>query len=154
MRKIATEEAFTIPEIAEAIRNVVRQGGSNLDLLLLKQLYEPSGTIPTQAQSDNTQVSNRDQQAKSMLPRLLDLEKTRLEDMDTNGVDMHVLSLIMPGVQMFERKLAIELASLANDRLSEVVRRYPTRFAGLASFAPQDPNAAAKEMERAITNLN
>lgn len=33
------------------------------------------------------------------------------------------------------------------------MRRHPTRFAGLASFAPQDPPAAAKEMERAIRTL-
>jgi 2,3-dihydroxybenzoate decarboxylase/5-carboxyvanillate decarboxylase len=38
LRKIATEEAFNIPEIAEAIAAVVRKGGTNLDLLLLKQI--------------------------------------------------------------------------------------------------------------------
>jgi 5-carboxyvanillate decarboxylase len=66
---------------------------------------------------------------------------------------MHVLSLSMPGVQMFEPRQAIVLAQLANDRLAEVVTRYPKRFAGLASFAPQDPGAAAKEIEKAITVL-
>lgn len=35
LRKIATEEACTIPEIAAALRGVVRAGGSNLDLPLL-----------------------------------------------------------------------------------------------------------------------
>jgi 5-carboxyvanillate decarboxylase len=153
LRKIATEEAFTIPEIAEAIRKVVQQGGPNLDLLLLKQLYEAPASLPAQAQSTNDQVSNRDRAAKDMLPKLLDFEKARLETMDTHGVDMHILSLVMPGVQMFEREQAMELAQLANNRLSEVVQRRPDRFAGLASFAPQDPNAAAKEMERAITTL-
>lgn len=155
LRKIATEEAFTIPEIAEAIRKLVRQGGANLDLLLLKQLYEVPNAPPAsvQADSNSNQVSNRDRAAKDMLPKLLDLEKIRLDDMNTNNVDMHVLSLVMPGVQMFEREQAIELAALSNDRLSEVIHRQSKRFAGLASFAPQDPNAAAKEMERAITTL-
>lgn len=151
LRKIATEEAFTIPEIAEAIRSVVRQGGPNLDLLLLKQLYEVPNVLP--AQADSNQVANRDRAAKDMLPKLLDFEKARLDTMDTHGVDMHILSLVMPGVQLFERMQAMELAQLANDRLSEVIQRHPDRFAGLASFAPQDPNAAAKEMERAITVL-
>src|SRR6187402_3294425 len=75
IRKIATEEAFTIPEIAEAIRKVVRQGGSNLDLLLLKQLYEAPGSTPASAQADSNsnQVANRDRAAKDMLPKLLDL---------------------------------------------------------------------------------
>lgn len=153
LRKIATEEAFTIPEIAEAIRKLVRQGGPNLDLILLKQLYEVPNTPPPQAQADSNQVSNRDRAAKDMLPKLLDFEKERLDTMDTHGVDMHILSLVMPGVQMFQRVQAMELAQLANNRLSEVVQRYPNRFAGLASFAPQDANAAAKEMERTSTAL-
>ncbi len=150
LRKIATEEAFTIPEIAEAFRNVVKQGGSNLDLLLLKQFYETPVTTPPQVQSDSGQVSDRDHASKGMLPKLLDFDKVRLDNMDTNGVDMHVLSLVMPGVQMFGREQAIELAQLSNDRLAEVIKRHPGRFAGLASFAPQDPGAAAKEMERAM----
>ena len=153
VRKIATEEAFTIPEIAEAIRGVVQQGGANLDLLLLKQIFASASTPPMPTPADGNPVSNRDQAAKGMLPKLLDLEQARLADMDANGVDMHVLSLMMPGVQMFERRQATELARLANDRLSETVRRHPTRFAGLASVAPQDPQAAAKEMERATTTL-
>ncbi|MBG6235001.1 hypothetical protein IWX76_001569 [Pedobacter sp. CAN_A7] len=153
LRKIATEEAFTIPEIASAIREIVQRSGTNLDLVLLKQLYEQQHTIPAQPKSSSNNVSNRDHAAKDMLPKLLDFEEMRLQDMASNGVDMHVLSLVMPGVQMFAPKQAIELAALANDRLSEVISRQPTRFAGLASFAPQDPNAAAKEMERAIKHL-
>jgi 2,3-dihydroxybenzoate decarboxylase/5-carboxyvanillate decarboxylase len=45
------------------------------------------------------------------------------------------------------------LACLANDRLAEIVRAHPTRYAGLASFAPQDPEAAAAEIARARTEL-
>ena len=153
LRKIATEEAFTIPEIAEAFRALISKGGPNLDLVLLKQFYAAPVTTAVQAQADSNQVSDRDRASKTMLPKLLDFDKIRLNDMDTNRVDMHVLSLVMPGVQMFERQQAIELAQLANDRLGDVVRRYPTRYAGLASFAPQDPTAAAKEMERSIKKL-
>jgi len=66
---------------------------------------------------------------------------------------MQVLSLAMPGVQIFEKNFAANLASLANDRLAEAIDRHPSRFAGLASFAPQDPSSATKEMERAINKL-
>lgn len=151
VRKIATEEAFSIPEIAAAIKDLVRKGGSNLDMALLKQIYD----APVVAQPTNAVIpaSDRDRFAKAMLPRLLDFDNIRLADMDASGVDVHLLSLTMPGVQIFERSKAIELARLANDQLSEAVRRHPKRFAGLASFAPQDAPAAAKEMERAITGL-
>ena len=85
--------------------------------------------------------------------RLLDLEGERMRDMDANGVDVHLLSLTAPGVQMFDADTALELSALANDRMAEVIKKHPTRFAGLASFAPQSPKRAAKEMERAIKTL-
>ena len=156
LRKIATEEAFTTPEVAEAIREVVQRGGSNLDLKLLSLIFNAPPKTATEVGSKSSASSgavDRDALARSLLPRLLDLDAGRLADMDANGVDMHVLSLGVPGVQMFEREKAVPLARLSNDRLSEAVRRHPTRLAGLASFAPQDPRAAAAEMERAIRTL-
>ena len=160
VRKIATEEAFTIPEIAAAVREVVRQGGPNLDLKLLRLIYDPPSDVPPSGQSrvatgatGATGTTSRDALARTLLPRLLDIGDGRLADMDANGVDLHLLSLTMPGVQSFDPATAVTLARLSNDRLSEAVRRHPTRFAGLASFAPQDPAAAAKEMERAINAL-
>lgn len=156
MRKIATEEAFVIPEVAEAMRDVVRRDGASLDLKLLTLIYDapPQKSPSIQSRSPVVPVAtNRDALARMLLPRLLDIDTGRLADMDANGVDMHLLSLGIPGVQMFERDTAVALARLSNDRLSEAVRRHPTRFARLASFAPQDPSAAAKEMERAINTL-
>jgi 5-carboxyvanillate decarboxylase len=136
LRKIATEEACTIPEVVSAFREVVRAGGSNLDLPLLATIYDaPTGTQPR------------------FLSELLDLEAQRLADMDRNGVEMQLLSLTAPGVQMFDADTGTSLAIVANDRLAEVVRRHPTRYAALASFAPQDPRRAVKEMERATKTL-
>jgi 5-carboxyvanillate decarboxylase len=109
----------------------------------------PSGTAVAPAAAGGS----RDALARTFLPRLLDIGEGRLADMDANGVDMHLLSLTVPGVQMFAPGNAVAFARLSNDRLSEAVQRHPTRFAGLASFAPQDPAAAAKEMERAINSL-
>ncbi|HZI25268.1 MAG TPA: amidohydrolase family protein [Chryseolinea sp.] len=153
VRKIATEEAFNIPEIAEAIVQVARKGGTNLDLALLKQIYDVPKDSQSPPKSAESQVANRDKAARSLLPRLLDLDAGRLADMDASGVDMHILSLAMPGVQIFEKDVAANLASLANDRLAEAISRHPSRLAGLASFAPQDPSGATKEMDRAINKL-
>ena len=136
LRKIATEEACTVPEVVNALRDVVRAGGRNLDLPLLATIYDaPAGTKPR------------------FLPELLDLEAQRLADMDRNSVEMQVLSLTAPGVQMFDADTGASLAMVANDRLAAAVRRHPTRYAALASFAPQDPRRAVKEMERAIRTL-
>jgi 2,3-dihydroxybenzoate decarboxylase/5-carboxyvanillate decarboxylase len=137
IHRIATEEAFCIPEIADALQQVARAPGHSLDIPLVRLIYDNHG------QGRMT----------GMRERLIDLEGERLRDMDANGVAMHLLSLTAPGVQMFDADTAIELAALANDRLAEVVARHPTRFAGLAAVAPQSPKRAAKEMERAISRL-
>jgi 5-carboxyvanillate decarboxylase len=129
-RKIATEEAFSIPEIARALQSVTRSASTNLDLKLIKTIYDNP--------SENA---------------LLDLDRERLRIMDENHVDMHVLSLTAPGVQMFDADTATDLAALANDKLAQTIARNPTRFAGLASFAPHSPARAVKEMERAIHSL-
>ena len=137
IRRIATEEAFSIPEIAEELTKVARAPGHSLDLPLVQMIYDPKG--------ESRLAYVRD--------RLLDLEGQRLAEMDENGVAMHLLSLTAPGVQMFDADTATELAALANDRLAEVIARHPTRFAGLATVAPQAPKRAAKELERAIRKL-
>jgi predicted TIM-barrel fold metal-dependent hydrolase len=152
LRKIATEEAFLIPEVADAVRAVVRRGGTSLDLNLLRIVYD-SPPIDPGSPPVVSGPPNRDALARTLLPRLLDVDTGRLSEMDANRVDMHVLSLGVPGVQMFEPEQAVALARLSNDRLSEIIRRHPTRFAGLACFAPQDPAGAAREMERAIRTL-
>jgi len=72
--------------------------------------------------------------------------------MDEAGVDMHLLSVTIPGVQMFDAASANVHAATANDRLAEAVRRRPTRLAGLACFGPQAPKAAAREMERVLVS--
>jgi len=150
LRKIATEEAFSIPEVATAVRDLVRQGGRNLDLKLLKLIYDAP---PAAAGTQQVLKGSRDALAGTLLPRLLDFDTIRLAEMDASGVDMHVLSLTMPGVQMFAPDMAVEFARLSNDRLRDAVRRHPARFTGLASFAPQDARAATNEMERAINSL-
>lgn len=140
MRKIATEEAWTIPEVAAELTKVARGPSQSLDKLLVAGIYD--------AARDSSGYGTMD-----FLGGLLDVEEKRLKEMDDFGVDMHLLSLTAPGVQMFDADTATDLAALANDRMAEICQKHPTRFAGLASFAPQSPKRAAKEMERAINSL-
>jgi len=140
IRRIATEEAFSVPEVAHALRDVVRGPSQSMDRLLLAGIYD--------VDNDTTGYARM-----GFLDGLLDIEGERLRQMDEFGVDMHLLSLTAPGVQMFDADTATDLAALANDYLAEVCRRHPTRFAGLASMAPHSPKRAAREMERAVSEL-
>jgi 5-carboxyvanillate decarboxylase len=84
---------------------------------------------------------------------LLDFGEGRLKHMDENGIDVQVVSLTNPGVQLFDSEEGTEWAKRSNDFLSEVVKKYPGRFIGLAAVAPQDPKKAADEIERAAGKL-
>ena len=86
--------------------------------------------------------------------RLLDIQDLRLREMDANGVEMMILSLNAPAIQAIPDPFkADELARRANDYLAAEVAKRPDRFQGFAALPMQDPELAAAEMERAITEL-
>jgi 2,3-dihydroxybenzoate decarboxylase len=85
-------------------------------------------------------------------PKLLDLQGERIATMDRLGIDIQVLSLVAPGLQAEpDASVAIELARKANDDLRETVRSRPDRFRAFAALPLQDPDAAADELERCVS---
>ncbi|MBB6123052.1 amidohydrolase family protein [Sphingobium subterraneum] len=86
--------------------------------------------------------------------RLLDIQERRLREMDENGIEMMLLSLNAPAVQAVRHTgKAVELAIRANDYLAEEVAKRPDRFQGFAALPMQDPEAAARELERCVREL-
>jgi predicted TIM-barrel fold metal-dependent hydrolase len=136
IRRIATEEAFATAEQMQAIERVIEGGGVDADSRFWSMMAR--GPNPF---------------AQRVMRQLLDLESERIAIMDAHGVDMHVLALTSPGVQTLPADAAVAMARRSNDLLAEITRRRPDRFAGLATIAPQDPDAAAREIERAMTTL-
>ena len=88
-----------------------------------------------------------------LLNNLLDLGEGRLKKMDEAGIDMQVLSLTIPGVEQMDPSTATVLAKKTNDALAQVIRKYPDRYIGFASLAPQEPEKAADELERSVKEL-
>ena len=88
-----------------------------------------------------------------LLNKLLDHGEGRLKTMDAVGIDVQVLSLTSPGVEQFDPAMGTPLAKKANDYLADWIRKRPDRFVGFAALAPNDPQAAAKELERAVKTL-
>jgi 5-carboxyvanillate decarboxylase len=137
-QRIATEEAFAPPEILDRYRVLLQDGSYNdpgFKSLCGFYLGNPSPRI------------------REVIARMTDLGELRLRDMDETGIAKQVLSLTSPGVQVFKAPEAVALARSSNDFMAEAIRKYPTRFAGLAAIAPQDPAAAAKELERGVKSL-
>ena len=137
-KRIATEEAFLPNELHQLYLRLIERG----------EVQDPGFHSLM-----GYYLRSTSDRARHVSERLRDLGERRLADMDATGIDMQIIALTSPGVQVLERGDAIALASLANDQLSEAVRKHPTRFAGLAAVAPQDPERAALEIERGVRKL-
>ncbi|TNC14829.1 amidohydrolase [Methylobacterium terricola] len=85
--------------------------------------------------------------------RLEDLGEERLRLMDEAGVDVQVLSLTTPGLHTLAPDRAVDLARRVNDRIAEATGRHPGRFQGLAALPTPAPDAAPRELERAVRDL-
>lgn len=137
-KRIATEEAFATPEMLDLYRQALKDrtiDDPGFDSLWGFYLSSPS------------------ERAQRIIERLQYLDERRVQDMDASGIDVHVLSLTSPGVQVFDGPTAVALARSTNDQLAEAIAKHPDRFAGLASITPQSPQEGAKELERAVRKL-
>ena len=87
-------------------------------------------------------------------PRARWTPEERLADMDSLGVDVHVVS---PYVGFYNYHLdttaAVATARATNDEIADMVRARPQRFAGLGTLPMQDVKAAIAELERRMTQL-
>jgi 5-carboxyvanillate decarboxylase len=135
-RRIAVEEHFLFPE-----------------LLAAGQRYLAS---PAAAHSGwreaGAALEDDDRERRGALA--LDLGDGRIAAMDDAGVDQALLSIsTVANLQMLEPAEGTALAREANDRLADAIAARPERLAGLACLAPQNPEAAAAELERAVGGL-
>lgn len=92
-------------------------------------------------------------QGDALIENLLDLGQDRIEQMDAVGVDVQIVSLSEPSVELFDPKSGAALARSTNDVLAAAIESHPDRFMGFAAIAPQDPDEAVSELERAVTDL-
>jgi 2,3-dihydroxybenzoate decarboxylase len=124
LNKIALEEAWSFPSAASL-------GG-----------FQPSSLAPKGVIGGDLGAN------------LLDIHGTRLEQMDANGIEFMVLSLVSAGPQgVSDPDAAEKLARTANDTLSEEVMKNPKRFAALASVSMHDAEKASQELRRCFTDL-
>ena len=130
-RRIATEEAFATPAILAETRRVLDSGDVEPGFAKLAESMFGPGPGAQQIQA-----------------RLVDLSEGRIAQMDADGIDLALIAIYAPGVQLFEADRAAGLAAEANDVLAEAVRSHRRRFAGLVAIAPHAPEHAARELER------
>lgn len=92
--------------------------------------------------------------AEVLTERLHDLRAGRIEEMDAAGIDISILSHTIGGVEgIADAVEAVETARRVNDFLAAEVAESKGRFAGFATIALQDVDAAVAELRRAVTEL-
>ena len=136
--RIATEEAWAPPDLVRRFREAIRDG--KVDDPGFRSLM---GYF----------LFNESAHTKAVVERLQDAGDRRIADMDSSGIAKQVVALTAPGVQVFDADTARGLTVEYNDQLAESCRRYPQRLYALAAVAPQAPEHAAAELERAVTRL-
>lgn len=136
-KRIATEEAFAPPEMLDIYRKIFESEGCDAGFRGLMGFY----------------MTSPSERARHIVRCLTDLDQLRLQHMDEAGIDVSVLALTSPGVQSMDKATAVAFAQTANDYLAEAIARHPSRLAGMLAVAPQDPAAAAREIERGVRKL-
>ena len=77
----------------------------------------------------------------------------RLREMDAAGIDMQVLSEDLAADDKSSPEEAKAWAIEQNNTFARVIDKYPDRFSAFASVALHEPEEAARELERAVTQL-
>jgi aminocarboxymuconate-semialdehyde decarboxylase len=77
----------------------------------------------------------------------------RLAAMDRVGIDVEVLSVSTPNVFFAEGAGQVEVARIVNDAYAELIAQHPKRFKGFASIPMDAPDAALRELDRALGEL-
>ena len=127
MRTIALEEHCLSRGFREVIQsNAASQGGG----------MQPPPTMTAERQA-----------------RLADLETLRLQDMDTSGIDLQVISDLGSSLAPRSGDEGVRLTRESNEQVAAACAAHPDRFAGFATLPMAEPEVAAGELERAVRSL-
>jgi aminocarboxymuconate-semialdehyde decarboxylase len=111
-------------------------------------------TIRREKDARGTEVALVGESRQPLPPRARWTPEERLADMDSLGVDVHVVS---PYVGFYNYQLpaatATATARAINDEISEMARARPKRFSGLGTLPMQDVKGAIAELERCMAQL-
>lgn len=89
-RRIAAEEAYAPQEVIDEYRKLLQSGGGDRGFQSLWSYY----------------LLNDSPHTELFRARITDAGERRIADMDELGIDHQVLSLVTPGVELFDLPLA------------------------------------------------
>lgn len=94
------------------------------------------------------------QELRATYPEKFNDMSARTTDMDLQGIDMQVLSIIPPQYYYWlDADVGPKVSSLSNDDIAGMVGEAPNRFVGVATLPMDHPEAAVTELERVHNQL-
>lgn len=132
--------AAPVPRLTR--RNLVTEAKGKYPMIALEEHYIAKSVGMPEALSTAMQSHF----PASVTEKLFDLDTQRIPAMDAGSVSVQILSHVPAYV-------STEFCTKANDELAEAVKRNPDRYAAFAMLPMSDPPAAAKELERCVTEL-
>lgn len=133
MKSINFEEHYVVNDIQQQTMKFMSQDPNGVPMqIMLEGLEQKSGF------TDADEITHHDK---------------RIKFMDEQDVQMQVLSYGNGAPSNLEGQQAIDLCRQANDTLHDYISKYPDRFAGFATLPINEPQAAADELKRCMTEL-
>lgn len=139
----AQTAARTMPEIIDC--------QSHLFCPELLARMERRSEGPVVFTKDGTRYLRMGDWLRKVPPLYLDVD-AKLGAMDGAGIALTGLSINDPGPEWFGSE-GVEVAQIANDFISGLVARHPTRFFGIGVLPWQDAAGAVREAERCVSQL-
>jgi aminocarboxymuconate-semialdehyde decarboxylase len=78
----------------------------------------------------------------------------RLQEMDRQGIDVHVVS-VHPGQYFYwaDQDLSARIVRIQNEKIAEVCAAQPDRFVGLGAVSLHQPSLVVEQMDHAVSTL-
>lgn len=145
-------EASTVPKPAVSTIDIHSHVSVPRSAELARPHFRPEFDPRMQVQPEESTRYNGELRA-SIAEKFTDVD-ARIADMDLQGVDIQVLSIIPPQYHYWlDADNGPANARVQNDRIAEMVSSRPDRFVGVANLPMDHPAAAAEELRRAHTEL-
>jgi len=111
-------------------------------------------TLRREQDAQGRQYAVAGRRRQQLPPKTRWTPEERLADMDSLGVDLHVVSP-SPGFYHYDLDAAVTAAisKEVNSEIHDMITNWPDRFAGLATLPMQDVPAAIAELERVMLHL-
>ncbi|MEM4417455.1 MAG: amidohydrolase family protein, partial [Nitrososphaerota archaeon] len=77
----------------------------------------------------------------------------RVEEMNSGGLDIQVMSISEPWVDFLPSPQSIKLARLVNEDIARACEKYPDRLAGMITVPLNDVDSAVDEIGRGVREL-